>query len=77
MLILGMLIPGFFQTGFWLLKTSFKQFLGTVLLTFIEIWISSPVKIYGFFGGHIWPFDEKFYKHSIKQMCELILSDIW
>jgi len=36
----GMLVPVFWPIGFWLLKTSYKP----VLLAFVEILISSPVK---------------------------------
>ena len=28
------------------------------------------------FVGHIWPFDENFWTHSNKEMCEFILPDI-
>jgi len=40
----------------------------SVLLAFLEIWISRPVKSC-FFAGRIWPFDETFHKHSTLNKC--------
>ena len=64
LLKLGMLIPFVFANRILVVSNRFL-----VLLTFIEIYISSPVKSCAFFASHIWPFYKTFSKHSTVNKC--------
>ena len=50
----------------------------SILLAFKKFQTKLNLAIYGYFGSHIWLFDDNFCKHpTLNKMCELVLSDIW